>query len=154
MNRLLSRLRIPVGVRRRNPDIRNWASVCNTRPSTTSTTSVTSFVTHISSREYHSQKGVFGYKPLETKDFILSDEAIAKRAEQSNLFRFINAYREYGHLRADLNPLKESACEVPELDPRLYGLKAGSTYDAQGLLAGCKGSHTLEELEGILREKP
>lgn len=153
MNRLLSRLRIPVGVRRRNPDIRNWASVCNTRPSTTSTTSVTSSVTHISSREYHSQKGVFGYKPLETKDFILSDEAIAKRAEQSNLFRFINAYREYGHLRADLNPLKESACEVPELDPRLYGLKAGSTYDAQGLLAGCKGSHTLEELEGILREK-
>ncbi|KAK7071265.1 putative 2-oxoglutarate dehydrogenase E1 component DHKTD1, mitochondrial [Halocaridina rubra] len=104
-------------------------------------------------RNYRSVNGVFGYKPLQECQYSLSEEVIQRRAEASNLFRYISAYREYGHLQAQLNPLEPNTSLVPELDAKLYGLSTDKEYSLEGLIAGSQGVHTLEEIENILKKK-
>ncbi|KAK8735275.1 hypothetical protein OTU49_005597 [Cherax quadricarinatus] len=104
-------------------------------------------------RCYRSLKGVYGYKPQEPSPFLLSDDVIQRRAEESNIFRFICAYREFGHLKADINPLQPNERLVPELEPRLYNLSVDKTYNIKGLIAGCDESCTLEQLQSILQDK-
>lgn len=104
-------------------------------------------------RHYHSLQGVYGHKHQEPKDFSLPEDVVQRRAEESNLFRWISAYREYGHLTADINPIKPNSRQVPELAPELYGLSSSASYNPRGLLAGCEGSYSLQQLQDILKEK-
>ncbi|XP_068204205.1 2-oxoadipate dehydrogenase complex component E1 [Palaemon carinicauda] len=104
-------------------------------------------------RGYRSLKGVYGYSPETTRDFSLPIDVINKRAEESNLFRFISSYREYGHLQAQLNPLKVNERVVSELDPKLYGLLDNKKYNIQGLIAGVNETCSLEEIVNLLKKK-
>lgn len=42
---------------------------------------------------------------------------------------------------------------VPELAPELYGLSSDASYNPRGLVAGCEGSYSLQQLQDILKEK-
>ncbi|XP_042218066.1 probable 2-oxoglutarate dehydrogenase E1 component DHKTD1, mitochondrial isoform X2 [Homarus americanus] len=83
----------------------------------------------------------------------LPEVVIQQRAEESNVFRFISAYREFGHLKANINPLAPNTRLVPELEPQKYGLTSDKTYTIKGLVAGCEETCTLELLQDILNQK-
>ncbi|XP_076065924.1 2-oxoadipate dehydrogenase complex component E1 [Oratosquilla oratoria] len=104
-------------------------------------------------RSYHVQSGVYGYVPAKPREFTLSDDVIQSRAKNSTVLRFIDAYRDHGHLKAEINPLRPNTRIVPELDPKLYGLSGSDKYDLEGLVTGSPSSASLEELEQILQEK-
>ena len=42
---------------------------------------------------------------------------------------------------------------MPELDPDLYGLSRDASYNPRGLVAGCEGPYSLQQLQDILKEK-
>lgn len=104
-------------------------------------------------RAYQSLQGVYGYKHQEPKSFTLPDEVIQQRKEESNLFRWVSAFREFGHLTADVNPIRSNIRQVPELEPELYGLSRDASYNPRGLVAGCDGTYTLQQLQDILKQK-
>lgn len=56
------------------------------------------------------------------------------RSKNANLFRLVYAYRSYGHLAAQLDPLEfHSKNAVPELEPGRYGLpEKGQTFNLSG----------------------
>jgi probable 2-oxoglutarate dehydrogenase E1 component DHKTD1 len=58
------------------------------------------------------------------------------RSLNSNLFRLVYAYRNYGHLAADLDPLGlEKRNAIPELDPSRYGIpESGVSFDLSGII--------------------
>ncbi|XP_066951932.1 2-oxoadipate dehydrogenase complex component E1 [Macrobrachium rosenbergii] len=103
-------------------------------------------------RGYRSLKGVYGYTPEIPREFSLPSDIIQKRAEESNLFRFISSYREHGHLQAQFNPLKANERILPELDPKLYGLLDGKKYNMQGLIAGVNETCGLEDIIKLLKK--
>ncbi|MPC40465.1 putative 2-oxoglutarate dehydrogenase E1 component DHKTD1, mitochondrial [Portunus trituberculatus] len=114
-------------------------------------------------RAYQSYQGVYGYKYREPRGFTcelcngcppsVPDEVIQKRKEESCLFRWISAFREFGHLTADVNPLSPNTRQVPELEPGLYGLNCDALYNPCGLVAGCDGMYSLQQLQDILKQK-
>ncbi|KAK3092434.1 hypothetical protein FSP39_002811 [Pinctada imbricata] len=76
-------------------------------------------------------------------------EKQVRRADHSNVYRLIEAYRKHGHKKASLDPLGfHSAQEVPELCPSEYGLStdSGQQVALEGLYSSDKGSLTLAEL--------
>lgn len=93
------------------------------------------------------------------------DNVYARRAEQSNLYRFIDAYHEYGHLNAKINPLDDSTnANIVNnsnhslsklLDPANYGLTNNShKYSTNGLLFSSNQQQqqmTVEEIEQYLK---
>ncbi|CAL4060852.1 unnamed protein product, partial [Meganyctiphanes norvegica] len=107
----------------------------------------------IPSRSYHSRQGVYGYKQDPPRTYQLSADVIKRRSEESNIYRYISAFQEYGHLKANINPLDPNTRIVPELDPTLYGLQANKSYDITGLLSGIEGSVNLEQLTNHLENK-
>lgn len=40
-----------------------------------------------------------------SSSFTVNAETLRLRKENANLFRYITAYRQYGHLKANINPL-------------------------------------------------
>ncbi|XP_069689764.1 2-oxoadipate dehydrogenase complex component E1 isoform X2 [Periplaneta americana] len=80
-------------------------------------------------RSYHSKTGVYGYRPREKVAYEVSVDVLKSRAEQSNFFRFVTAYRRHGHKRANINPVAISETStVPELEPRYYGLSENNNF--------------------------
>lgn len=91
------------------------------------------------------------------------ESAQARRAEHSNLYRFIDAYYEYGHLNAKINPLDDSTSNIVNnsnhslsklLDPTSYGLSRSSAkYPTNGLLFSPANSDqmSVEEIENYLK---
>jgi 2-oxoglutarate dehydrogenase complex dehydrogenase (E1) component-like enzyme len=79
--------------------------------------------------------------------------------EQPNLYRYIKAYHQYGHIHGQINPLEQVEqsntleSKLFELNPEYYGLKNDSTlYSTQGLLFGASNnSMTLNEIEKYLQ---
>ncbi len=66
----------------------------------------------------------------------------------ASIEKLIDAYRRHGHLLASLNPLSSEKRDVPELDPRLYGL-SGGLYPSFGF---CKAEMApLEEIIASLQ---
>ncbi|CAN5721324.1 2-oxoglutarate dehydrogenase E1 component [soil metagenome] len=68
------------------------------------------------------------------------------------VFRYINAYRDYGHFEANLNPLSDNVKSFPELSPINFGLTE-SDFDkvfAVGEVVGLPGA-TLREILAHLR---
>uniref|UniRef100_A0A182M1G0 Transketolase-like pyrimidine-binding domain-containing protein n=1 Tax=Anopheles culicifacies TaxID=139723 RepID=A0A182M1G0_9DIPT len=94
----------------------------------------------ILSRGYHSTKGVFGNRPKPNIRYEgVSAALLEKRNSNSNLYRWVEAYRTHGHRVATIDPVKFQASEtssnkLPELQYTRYGLAAGDRIDPTGLL--------------------
>uniref|UniRef100_A0A182P7W8 Transketolase-like pyrimidine-binding domain-containing protein n=1 Tax=Anopheles epiroticus TaxID=199890 RepID=A0A182P7W8_9DIPT len=95
------------------------------------------------SRGYHSTKGVFGSRPRPTTRYEgLGAAVLEKRNANSNVYRWIEAYRNHGHRVASIDPVKfwPAADEpapgekLPELQYARYGLGPGDRIDPRGLL--------------------
>ncbi|VDD94531.1 unnamed protein product [Enterobius vermicularis] len=70
---------------------------------------------------FHNDSTVFGYNEDQTKKLEFS----VAQTEENNCLQqnLINAYRRYGYLAADLDPLGlKKPLKVPELAPEMYGL--------------------------------
>ncbi|KAJ3363706.1 hypothetical protein GGF32_003743 [Allomyces javanicus] len=79
----------------------------------------------------------YGYRLA--REFQLPDytpEELANRNDNANLLRLVAAYRMHGHQYAKLDPLGINGPKttIPELDPARYGLKAGQTFNLNGIL--------------------
>ncbi|CEF63085.1 Probable 2-oxoglutarate dehydrogenase E1 component DHKTD1 homolog, mitochondrial [Strongyloides ratti] len=79
---------------------------------------------------YNCKNGVFGCLP--EKENIIEPLSLPLKTmspEEAQRLHLINAFRRYGYLKADINPLKvksETSRDVPELNPRIYGLDPDS----------------------------
>jgi 2-oxoglutarate dehydrogenase complex dehydrogenase (E1) component-like enzyme len=79
------------------------------------------------------------------------------KCEQSNLYRYIKAYHEYGFKKASIDPLCQVECEsnLALLDPASYGLdkNASTSYQTNGLLHSIdRSSMSLSEIEDYLNK--
>ena len=71
---------------------------------------------------YHSDASTFGFVPDRRSTFDPFVNPITP--EEAQRLHLINAYRRYGYLKANLDPLKlAKASNIRELNPELYGLK-------------------------------
>jgi len=91
-------------------------------------------------RSYQSRAGgVFGYNPQvwqTNAEFSIPAEVHQSRRDNSNAFRYIEAFRRHGYKYADLNPVPLSASNrssASELDITRYGLSAEQMVSTQGL---------------------
>lgn len=103
-------------------------------------TSVLSLNTDINislNRNYHSENGVYGYRPeIKKKAYHVSQEELGSRIKQSNFYRFVEAYRQHAHKKANVNPVSiNETSVVPELDLQLYGLQENDKFNFTGILA-------------------
>uniref|UniRef100_A0A1I8PJ39 Transketolase-like pyrimidine-binding domain-containing protein n=1 Tax=Stomoxys calcitrans TaxID=35570 RepID=A0A1I8PJ39_STOCA len=106
---------------------------------------------------YHSEKGVFGYRPQKQREFKVPDEVVQSRNAQGNVYRWVEAYRKYGHKLAAVNPIsiKSQQSTLDELNPAFYGLQSNESVKPQGLFNAPElASHTptVEELERVLKQ--
>ncbi|KAF7637353.1 Transket_pyr domain-containing protein, partial [Meloidogyne graminicola] len=76
-------------------------------------------------RYYWIGNDIFGCSALNKPKYF--EKIIIENKEQeeiNNINLLINAYRRYGHLQAEIDPLKLKKKEkIPELNPKIYGLK-------------------------------
>uniref|UniRef100_A0A1A9UWW9 Transketolase-like pyrimidine-binding domain-containing protein n=1 Tax=Glossina austeni TaxID=7395 RepID=A0A1A9UWW9_GLOAU len=109
-------------------------------------------------RTYHSEKGVFGHRPRTKRQFKVSEEVLQSRNAQSNVYRWVEAYRKHGHKFANVNPISIKGPQSPldELNPAFYGLEAKENVKPQGLLNAPElkttTSTTVDVLELLLKE--
>lgn len=110
------------------------------------------------SRSYKYQAEIYTNK-FETSDDALKNDlkdANQHRVSQPNLYRFINAYHQYGFKKAKLDPLNQMNNQenyISELDPATYGLgkDAATSYPIQGLLFNSKCQEmTVEQIDAYL----
>ncbi|KAH9519446.1 putative 2-oxoglutarate dehydrogenase E1 component DHKTD1, mitochondrial [Bulinus truncatus] len=114
--------------------------------------------------------GVYGYNPqsrIRTKSPLLTEdnlslskyytsEELSNRLKYANIVQFIDAYRNYGHLKASLDPLKlkEEKRVLTELDLKLFGIDSNdkTVIPTLGLLYD-KSTHTaISDLVQILEK--
>uniref|UniRef100_A0A1A9WZ17 Transketolase-like pyrimidine-binding domain-containing protein n=1 Tax=Glossina brevipalpis TaxID=37001 RepID=A0A1A9WZ17_9MUSC len=120
-------------------------------------TTVTLFHSITLRRAYHSEKGVFGYRPRPKRQFKVSDEILQSRNAQSNVYRWVEAYRKHGHKFANVNPISIKGPQSPldELNPAFYGLEGKENVKPQGLLNAPEletTTTTVDELELLLKQ--
>ncbi|XP_067012893.2 probable 2-oxoadipate dehydrogenase complex component E1 homolog [Anabrus simplex] len=102
-------------------------------------------------RTYHSQTGVYGYRPEPKKAYEVPQEVLDSRNSQSNFYRFVTAYRQHAHKKANTNPVSISEISyVPELDYRRYGLKETDRVRFRGILSGLGEEGTVAEAADFL----
>lgn len=79
-------------------------------------------------------------------------EQVGLSAKDLEVYRFINAYRDYGHFEANLNPLSDNIKSYPELSPLNFGLQDADfdTVFSVGQVVGLPGA-TLREIVAHLR---
>jgi len=107
-------------------------------------------------RSYQSKaSGVFGFNPhawpdtSSVSDFAIPAEVHQSRRDNSNAFRYVDAFRKHGYKYADLNPVALSAASLSsatELDPKRYGLSADQAIQIQGLCTVSGSSVSVNEL--------
>uniref|UniRef100_A0A2P2I2R9 2-oxoglutarate dehydrogenase E1 component DHKTD1 n=1 Tax=Hirondellea gigas TaxID=1518452 RepID=A0A2P2I2R9_9CRUS len=95
----------------------------------------------------------YGNIPVKHPKFKVAESVVADRAENSNAYRLVEAYRKYGYLRADVNPLLPTPAILSqsELDPSQYGISSSSSDCSSGVLAGASeeqssGAMTIHKL--------
>lgn len=106
-------------------------------------------------QQYHTVKGVYGYKPKPKKAFKVSEDILQLRNSQPNVFRWVEAYRKHGHKLASINPvsLKSNSSLIDELTPEYYGLRSDDTIRPQGILNVSEiDSTTVVELQKLLND--
>ncbi|XP_055587135.1 probable 2-oxoglutarate dehydrogenase E1 component DHKTD1 homolog, mitochondrial [Uranotaenia lowii] len=108
-------------------------------------------------RQYHSTKGVFGFKPKPREEFQLDKRLLEARAQQSNAYRWVEAYRNHAHRSAAINPVsfKKSSNDTnaAELQYSRYGLTANDTVNSYGIFNSKE--HTtlsIEQLQELLEQ--
>lgn len=103
---------------------------------------------------YHTEKGVYGYRPKQTESLQkLQSERIAALNQDHGLARLVEAYREHGHKYAKINPLlpqKPVLDSVPEID-MLSGTISGQV-NTSGLRNFGKAEASVEEVHAYLKE--
>uniref|UniRef100_A0A1L8E1X1 Putative 2-oxoglutarate dehydrogenase e1 subunit n=1 Tax=Nyssomyia neivai TaxID=330878 RepID=A0A1L8E1X1_9DIPT len=107
----------------------------------------------ISRRWYQSEGGVFGYKNKVRKSFAVPEDILSARNRQSNVYRWVEAYRSHGHNLAQVNPV-DFACKVqtvPELEFNRYGLSEMQEVETHGIISGVDGVMTVKDLESALK---
>ncbi|XP_058064040.1 probable 2-oxoglutarate dehydrogenase E1 component DHKTD1 homolog, mitochondrial isoform X2 [Anopheles bellator] len=114
------------------------------------------------SRGYHSSKGVFGYCPRSLPQYKASEDVLKQRNQNSNAYRWIEAYRNHGHRMATIDPvlfqgpLADEETSAPTvLDYTRYGLAASDQVDPAGLVYVPAPQSTLSigELDQVLRTR-
>lgn len=107
-------------------------------------------------RQYHSTKGVFGFKPKPQKTFQLSDDVLEARVQKSNVYRWVEAYRNYAHRIAAVDPVdfkETSSSTSPELNFLRYGLSARDRVNLFGIVNSSTGTElTISQLESLLKQ--
>uniref|UniRef100_A0A0N4ZSZ6 RRM domain-containing protein n=1 Tax=Parastrongyloides trichosuri TaxID=131310 RepID=A0A0N4ZSZ6_PARTI len=105
---------------------------------------------------YNCRNGVFGCLPEEKKTNYVSLNVNPISPEEAQRLHLINAFRRYGYLKADINPLEvksEKSRVVPELNPRIYGLDPNSEETiSKSSIEGEKGaklSDLINHLEDV-----
>jgi 2-oxoglutarate dehydrogenase E1 component len=80
-------------------------------------------------------------------------ESTGLSPKELEVYRFINAYRDYGHFEANLNPLTESIKSFPDLSPLSFGIAENDLDQvfSVGEVVGLPGA-TLREILGHLRK--
>ncbi|KAH8308321.1 hypothetical protein KR059_010519 [Drosophila kikkawai] len=106
------------------------------------------------SRYYHSEKGVWGYKPSPRREFQVAEDVRASRNSQGNVYRFVEAFRQHGHKLATVNPIsiRASQEELQELSPAFYGLQTQDSVRTAGLLSGPQVAQDVAQLEQLLKD--
>uniref|UniRef100_UPI0037E750CE 2-oxoadipate dehydrogenase complex component E1 n=1 Tax=Semicossyphus pulcher TaxID=241346 RepID=UPI0037E750CE len=103
---------------------------------------------------YHTEKGVYGYRPKQTESqHKLQNDRIAALNQDHGLARLVEAYRAHGHKAAKINPLlpqKPVADTVPEID-MLTGTIRGQ-LNTSGLRNFGKAEASVEEVQAYLKE--
>ncbi|KAK5647733.1 hypothetical protein RI129_002625 [Pyrocoelia pectoralis] len=113
------------------------------------------FVKHLKQykfRNYHSD-GVFGYrKKIETK-YNLPEDVVQQRFQESNFYRLVTAYRQFGHLIADVNPVSFNPplSEKQELTPNRYGLSLSDKISFKGIIHNGQNEGTVAEAIEFLK---
>ncbi|CAL1677444.1 unnamed protein product [Lasius platythorax] len=101
---------------------------------------------YINVKLYHSENGVYGYKPSQQRHFQVSKEYLDKRAKQSNFYRLVSAYRIHGHKQADIDPISmNKPLLLPELQPKNYRLNLMDKVCFRGILFTQQNEGTIEE---------
>jgi 2-oxoglutarate dehydrogenase E1 component len=90
-----------------------------------------------------------GLAPVDASDL---GSQVGLSSKDLEVYRFINAYRDYGHFEANLNPLSGNIKSFPELSPVNFGLKDTDfdTVFSVGEVVGLPGA-TLREIVAHLR---
>ncbi|XP_025073767.1 probable 2-oxoglutarate dehydrogenase E1 component DHKTD1 homolog, mitochondrial [Pogonomyrmex barbatus] len=99
-----------------------------------------------SDKLYHSENGVYGYRPNQRKHFEVPKEHLDERTRQSNFYRLVSAYRTHGHKQADLDSI--SICKpqlLSELQPKNFGLNFQDKVRFRGILYTQKDEGTIDE---------
>ncbi|XP_070687044.1 2-oxoadipate dehydrogenase complex component E1 [Pempheris klunzingeri] len=103
---------------------------------------------------YHTEKGVYGYRPKQTESrYELHRDSSEALNQDHGLARLVEAYRAHGHKAAKINPLlpqKPVADGVPEID-LLSGTVRGQ-LSTSGLRHFGKAEASVEEVRAYLEE--
>ncbi|XP_065076588.1 probable 2-oxoglutarate dehydrogenase E1 component DHKTD1 homolog, mitochondrial [Ochlerotatus camptorhynchus] len=107
-------------------------------------------------RQYHSTKGVFGFKPKPVKEFRLNQRIIDARVQKSNAYRWVESYRNHAHRVAAINPVPfiQSTDDCSHLlDYSRYGLSSADRIDPLGVVNSSDppSALTVEQLEQLLQ---
>jgi len=107
-------------------------------------------------RSYQSKaSGVFGFNPEVWQttsgqgEFAIPAEVHQSRRDNSNAFRYVDAFRKHGYKYADLNPVALSATSLSsaaELDIARYGLSPAQTVPTNGLCSSDAEAVSVTEL--------
>ncbi|XP_028441905.1 2-oxoadipate dehydrogenase complex component E1 isoform X2 [Perca flavescens] len=102
---------------------------------------------------YHTEKGVYGYRPKLTESHHKLSDRIAALNQDHGLARLVEAYRAHGHKAAKINPLlpqQPVAHSVPEIN-LLTGTITGP-LNTSGLRHIGKAEASVEEVQAYLEE--
>ncbi|XP_076662431.1 putative 2-oxoadipate dehydrogenase complex component E1 homolog [Halictus rubicundus] len=95
---------------------------------------------------YHSERGVYGYRPRVSPQFQVPKEYLETRSKNSNFYRLVTAYREFGHKQANVDPVSaKKPTPLAELNPERFGLRLTDKVCFEGILTANKKEGTVEE---------
>ncbi|KAJ2613997.1 hypothetical protein H4S08_001922 [Coemansia sp. RSA 1365] len=102
--------------------------------------------------DYHDSTEYGCFSPSQTKPEIFSAEERSNRQENANLLLLANAYRRYGHMASNLDPLGIRKAELlEELSVDTYGLTEESKmYNTKGIIAPSKSLPSTASLSTIV----
>lgn len=80
-------------------------------------------------------------------------EYLETRSKNSNFYRLVTAYREFGHKQANVDPVSpKKPTPLAELNPERFGLRLTDKVFFEGILTSNKKDGTVEEALEILHK--
>ncbi|XP_031631638.1 probable 2-oxoglutarate dehydrogenase E1 component DHKTD1 homolog, mitochondrial [Contarinia nasturtii] len=98
--------------------------------------------------------GVYGFRPKKDEPFELDDNVLKTRQQQSNFYRWIEAFRSHSHHIAHTNPIElktNSSNILPELQLQRYGLDEDQTLNFRGILNNDTANGTVRQARDFLK---